>query len=274
MANTNFKLFDENKQNMMPDQEYSTNQARLGGVQAGLASSALHNKSMYQQSLMVNAIAQFMVAKGFNANDSDAVSTFNSNLMQALQKLAKDETATDIQDLNSKYENLEKQFINVNESITSLNKVANGTLEFIGKTVGLLANTRNVIQVPNISRYRLLFVYIEDTKIKGAFDGTQDTYVSVNSVGTGVPSASDGYFKLYDNFQSQYEMSSNALIVLYGTYSTPNGTNMSSMFLYPTNVYFSQSYAINKAFNTITNVYVYPESPGGSFLLWGLRQGS
>lgn len=32
MASTNFKLFDENKQNMMPDQEYSTNQARLGGT--------------------------------------------------------------------------------------------------------------------------------------------------------------------------------------------------------------------------------------------------
>lgn len=32
MASTNFKLFDENKQNMMPDQEYNTNQARLGGT--------------------------------------------------------------------------------------------------------------------------------------------------------------------------------------------------------------------------------------------------
>lgn len=31
MASTNFKLFDENKQNMMSDQEYNTNTARLGG---------------------------------------------------------------------------------------------------------------------------------------------------------------------------------------------------------------------------------------------------
>lgn len=223
---------------------------------------------------MANAIAQFMVAKGFNANDSDAVSTFNANLMQALQKLVEDETATDIQNLNNKYNQLNQSIAQQGNSVTELNKVASGTLEFIGKIVGMTANNRNVIQVPNISKYRLLFAYIEDTKIKGAFDGTQDTYVSVNSVGTGVPSVSDGYFKLYDNFQSQYEMSSNALIVLYGTYSTPNGINMSSMFLYPTNAYFSQSCAINKAFNTITNVYVYPESPGGSFLLWGLRQGS
>lgn len=223
---------------------------------------------------MANAIAQFMVSKGFDASDTAAVSTFNSNLAQALEKMVSDETASDILDLNNKYNSLQSTINIINSSINYLNTVANGTLEFIGKIVGLVANTRNVIQVPNISKYRLLFAYIEDTKIKGAFGGTQDTYVSVNSVGTGVPSASDGCFKLYDNFQSQYEMSSNALIVLYGTYSTPNGTNMSSMFLYPTNVYFSQSYAINKAFNTITNVYVYPESPGGSFLLWGLRQGS
>nr|DAW17003.1 MAG TPA: hypothetical protein [Caudoviricetes sp.] len=31
MASTNFKLFDENKQNMMSDIEYNTNQQRLGG---------------------------------------------------------------------------------------------------------------------------------------------------------------------------------------------------------------------------------------------------
>lgn len=46
----------------------------------GVASSALHNKSMYQQSLMVNAIAQYMVSRGVNCNDTDAISAFNDNV--------------------------------------------------------------------------------------------------------------------------------------------------------------------------------------------------
>lgn len=35
MAGTNFKLFDENKANMMSDNDYNQNTARLNGVQGG-----------------------------------------------------------------------------------------------------------------------------------------------------------------------------------------------------------------------------------------------
>lgn len=35
MASTNFKLFDENKQNMLSDTEYNINYQRLNGVQGG-----------------------------------------------------------------------------------------------------------------------------------------------------------------------------------------------------------------------------------------------
>ena len=35
MAGTNFKLFDENKANMLSDQEYNTNAQQLNGVQGG-----------------------------------------------------------------------------------------------------------------------------------------------------------------------------------------------------------------------------------------------
>lgn len=56
-------------------------------VYRGVASSSLHNKAMYQASLMVNALAQFMVSCGYNASDADAVSTFNNNLVQALKYL-------------------------------------------------------------------------------------------------------------------------------------------------------------------------------------------
>ena len=85
MAETNFKLFDENKVNMLSDQEYNINTQRINGVQGGVASSSLHNKAMYQASLMVNALAQFMVSCGYNASDADAVSTFNNNLASAIK---------------------------------------------------------------------------------------------------------------------------------------------------------------------------------------------
>lgn len=55
-------------------------------VYRGVASSALHNKAMYQCSLMVNALAQFMVSQGYDANDTDAPSAFNGNLIELFSK--------------------------------------------------------------------------------------------------------------------------------------------------------------------------------------------
>ena len=80
MASTNIKLFDENKGNMATDQEYSTDGQRLNGVQSGVASSKLQNKTLYQLSLVAYAIAQIMVANGKDAKDTDDVSTFINNL--------------------------------------------------------------------------------------------------------------------------------------------------------------------------------------------------
>ena len=52
MANTNIKLFDENKSNMMSDIDYGKDTQRANGVQTGVASSQLQNKFQYQMSLM------------------------------------------------------------------------------------------------------------------------------------------------------------------------------------------------------------------------------
>lgn len=84
MATSNIKLFDENKGNMMGDTEYGTNTQRLNGVQQGIASSQLNNKFSYQTSLVAYALAQIMMQNGFNANDSDAVTTFVSNMSSTL----------------------------------------------------------------------------------------------------------------------------------------------------------------------------------------------
>lgn len=88
MAGNNFKLFDENRQNMLSDQEYNDSQQRLSGVQAGIASSMLNNKFSYQMSLVAYAIAQMMNANGYDATDSLAVSAFVGNLSNSvLQKV-------------------------------------------------------------------------------------------------------------------------------------------------------------------------------------------
>lgn len=88
MVGNNFKLFDENRQNMLSDQEYNDSQQRLSGVQAGIASSMLNNKFSYQMSLVAYAIAQMMNANGYDATDSLAVSAFVGNLSNSvLQKV-------------------------------------------------------------------------------------------------------------------------------------------------------------------------------------------
>ena len=84
MASTNFKLFDENKANMMSDTEYNINTQRLNGVQAGIASSKLQNKTLHQTSLVAYSLAQIMIQNGYDANDSVAVSAFAGNMSNSL----------------------------------------------------------------------------------------------------------------------------------------------------------------------------------------------
>ena len=99
MASSNIKLFDENKGNMLNDTEFNISTQRLNGLQAGVASSQLQNKAMYQASLIAYAIAQLMLANGKNANDTDAVSTFVNNLLASIvQKVADKATKQDITD--------------------------------------------------------------------------------------------------------------------------------------------------------------------------------
>lgn len=84
MASSNILIFDVNKGNMSSDNEYSSDAQRLNGVQTGIASSKLQNKTLYQTTLVAYAIGQLMVANSKNANDSDAVNTFASNLSDSI----------------------------------------------------------------------------------------------------------------------------------------------------------------------------------------------
>ena len=94
MATNNIKIFDENKGNIMSTQEYSTNAQRLNGVQQGIASSMLQNKTLYQLSLVAYAIGQMMVNNGLDANDDNAVSAFVGNLSNTIVQKVVDKAST------------------------------------------------------------------------------------------------------------------------------------------------------------------------------------
>ena len=89
MPTNNFKLFDQNKANLLSDTEYLNATQRLNGVQTGVASSQIQNKFAYQVSLVAYAVAQIMNQNGLDASDTLAVSAFVGNLGGSLlQKVA------------------------------------------------------------------------------------------------------------------------------------------------------------------------------------------
>ena len=94
MPTNNFKLFDENKANLLTDTEYANATQRLNGVQTGVASSQLNNKFAYQVSLVAYAIAQLMNVNGLDASDTLAVSAFVGNLQGALLQKVADKATT------------------------------------------------------------------------------------------------------------------------------------------------------------------------------------
>lgn len=78
---TTFQRFAASATNILNDTDYASNTARTNGVQAGMASSALHNKVFLQTSTMTAAIADVMSDLGETVNDSNF-----SNLKSSIKK--------------------------------------------------------------------------------------------------------------------------------------------------------------------------------------------
>ena len=78
MAEHNFQIFDESMADTMSDVDYQTDSQRTNGVIPGVANPLLHNKLYRQCSVMAFAIAQVIVARGYNANDSDPAALTNA----------------------------------------------------------------------------------------------------------------------------------------------------------------------------------------------------
>lgn len=97
MPTNNFKIFDENATNLMDDVTYDNYAQRLNGVQTGVANSELHNKTLFQVSKMVYALAQLMNANGLDASDNIIPTTFVNNLSASLlQKVADKASSSDV----------------------------------------------------------------------------------------------------------------------------------------------------------------------------------
>lgn len=84
MATNNFLIFDEQKQNILSDESYSSNQQRLSGVTQGIASSQLHNKQAYQASVMSNVLGRYISNHNLDATDSNATQLLD-NFSQSIQ---------------------------------------------------------------------------------------------------------------------------------------------------------------------------------------------
>lgn len=78
MAEHNFQIFDESMADTMSDIDYQTDSQRTNGVIPGVANPLLHNKLYRQCSVMAFAIAQTIVARGYDANDSDPAALVNA----------------------------------------------------------------------------------------------------------------------------------------------------------------------------------------------------
>ena len=78
MATHNFQIFDESMTDTMTDVDYQSDTQRTNGVIPGVADPLLHNKLYRQCSVMAYAIAQTIVARGYNADDSDPVALVNA----------------------------------------------------------------------------------------------------------------------------------------------------------------------------------------------------
>lgn len=91
MPSNNFKQFDESKNLMMNDTDYSSNTQRQNGVTPGIAEPELHNKLYYQVSTMAKAFGDYIVEKGYESNDSN-VKELTTSINNAINKAIDDKT--------------------------------------------------------------------------------------------------------------------------------------------------------------------------------------
>lgn len=88
--------FDENNNNSLTDEAYSTDTQRLNGVGSGIARSSLYNKTLRQVSSVCHGIGKIVAENGYDfTEDIDTlVSSFKDGIMSAkYQKVSEEVVA-------------------------------------------------------------------------------------------------------------------------------------------------------------------------------------
>lgn len=231
MPTNNFKLFDENKANILTDSDYEQNTQRLNGVQTGIASSQLQNKTLYQTTLMAYAMAQMMNAQGFDASDSLAVSAFVSNYQEALKKIT-----TDITDV------IKENIIEIEKNVQTALKASSSCFELItSSSVGLklatsttYTNTIMNLPVVDYSKYDCL-LFIICYKINNSTTiSTSERTLSIYAGNSSATSYNNGIeisrlrISYPGSYQSSYALKSDSFFVFnnYNGYITSNQSDI------------------------------------------------
>ena len=253
MATSNIKLFDENKGNIMPDETYVNNAQRLNGVQSGIASSQLQNKFQYQVSLVAYALGQIMIANGYDALDSSAVSAFVNNMSSSLlQKVVDKANQTQAQSGtdDTKYMTSAKVKLLI-DYILSHNVTISGNVNFTGTVSG---------QSPVADNNFTTKKYVDDSIgemgyeliWQSSFDATtSDIVIPQNTV-----------FKQYEQYLVKLEVPANctfkntslntvSLFFVLGTGSISSYDNIifKANILFKTTYTVSENIIIKKVFN-------------------------
>ena len=84
MAGQNdFKIFDENKENMLAQDLYEADDDRVDGFKKGLARSNVTNKALHQATMMAHAIGEIAADNDLNASDEGSVDDLKETLKEA-----------------------------------------------------------------------------------------------------------------------------------------------------------------------------------------------
>ena len=170
MPDNNFLIFDSNKSNMSSDTEYASDSQRTSGVQSGIASSKLQNKTLYQLSTMCSAMANFINSNGLNATDTSP-SDLSQNLLASVLGKISDKSGT----LTDSDKNVDNKFItpktlfefNDNYSLFKMHKLSDrlsNTFDFDtinSSRTGKFYNTLELDSIPNNILNKAFAIYIE-----------------------------------------------------------------------------------------------------------------
>ena len=174
MPINNFKLFDQNKVNLLSDTEYLNATQRLNGVQTGVASSQLQNKFAYQASLVAYAIAQIMNQNGLDASDTLAVSAFVGNLGGSLLQKVVDK-ATEEEVIKGIVDN--KYITPKNAKALATTAIVNVSAD-VGTTVTMSKGDKTLTATVQSNGYAILHpAELGDWTVVFSYKGSQKTKV-------------------------------------------------------------------------------------------------